>query len=107
MYVFNIKNIRKNKGISLNKLHEMTGVSRAYLYDLENNRRFNPTMFILKKIAEVLEVNIKDLFYSLNELDNLKEEMYNRINKYGINSKEALEVSQIIDLLINVKFKRD
>ena len=107
MLIFNIKNIRKNKGISLNRLHEMTGISRAYLYDLENNRRFNPTLFILQKIAEVLEVNIKDLFYSSNDIDNLKEEMYRRIDEYGIDSKEALEVSQVIDLLINIKMKRD
>ena len=107
MIVFNIRNVRKNRKISLRKLSDMTGISRAYLYDLENNRRFNPTLFILQKIAEVLEVNIKDLFYSLNDIDNLKEEMYRRIDEYGIDSKEALEVSQVIDLLINIKMKRD
>lgn len=107
MIVFNIRNIRKSKKISLRKLSDMTGISRAYLYDLESNRRFNPTLFILQKIAEVLEVDIKDLFYSLNELDNLKEEMYRRIDKYGINSKEVLEVSQVIDLLINIKMNED
>lgn len=107
MIVFNIRNIRKSKKISLRKLSDMTGISRAYLYDLESNRRFNPTLFILQKIAEVLEVDIKDLFYSLNELDILKEEMYRRIDKYGINSKEVLEVSQVIDLLINIKMNKD
>ena len=107
MYVFNIKNIRKNKGISLRKLHEMTGISRAYLFDLENNKKFNPTMFILEKIAEELEVNIKDLFYSVHDIESLKEEMSNRIDLYGLDSKEVMEVSQIIDLLINVKMKRD
>lgn len=107
MIVFNIRNIRKSKKISLRKLSDMTGISRAYLYDLESNRRFNPTLFILQKIAEVLEVDIKDLFYSLNELDNLKEEMYRRIDKYGIDSKEVLEVSQVIDLLINIKMNKD
>lgn len=107
MIVFNIKNIRKSKKISLKKLSNMTGISRGYLFDLENNRRFNPTMFILQKIAEVLEVNIKDLFYSLNDIDNLKEEMYRRIDVFGIGSDEVMEVSQIIDLLINIKFKRD
>lgn len=106
MIVFNIKNIRKSKKISLRKLSDMTGISRAYLYDLENNRRFNPTIFILEKIAEELDVNIKDLFYSLDEIDNLKEEMYRRIDEFGIDSKEVMEVSQVIDLLINVKFKR-
>ena len=107
MYVFNIRNLRRSKGISLNKLHQMTGVSRAYLYDLENNRRFNPTLFILQKIAEVLEVNIKDLFYSPTEIKSLKQEMYRRIDEYGISSKEVMEVSQIIDLLINVRMKKD
>lgn len=107
MIVFNIRNIRKSKKISLRKLSDMSGISRAYLYDLESNRRFNPTLFILQKIAEVLEVDIKDLFYSLNELDILKEEMYRRIDKYGINSKEVLEVSQVIDLLINIKMNKD
>ena len=107
MIVFNIRNIRKSKKISLRKLSDMTGISRAYLYDLESNRRFNPTLFILQKIAEVLEVDIKDLFYSLNELDILKEEMYRRIDKYGRNSKEVLEVSQVIDLLINIKMNKD
>lgn len=107
MIVFNIRNIRKSKKISLRKLSDMTGISRAYLYDLESNRRFNPTLFILQKIAEVLEVDIKDLFYSLNELDILKEEMYRRIDKYGRNSKEVLEVSQVVDLLINIKMNED
>ena len=102
MIVFNIKNVRKNKGISLRKLHEMTGISRAYLFDLENNRRTNPSLAILENIANVLEVNIKELFYSELDLNLLKEEMYVRIDKYGINSNEALEISQIIDLLINI-----
>ena len=60
-----------------------------------------------EKIAEVLQVNIKDLFYSPYEIDTLKEEMYRRIEEYGIGSKEVMEVSQIIDLLINIKLKKE
>ena len=93
--------------MSLYELSKRTGISRTYLRNLENNKSLNPTLFILQKIAEELEVNIKDLFYSLNELNNLKEEMHNRIDKYGLDSKEVLEISQIIDLLINIKFKSD
>ena len=33
--------------------------------------------------------------------------MYRRIDEYGLDSKEVLEVSQVIDLLINIKMKRD
>lgn len=106
MYIFNIKKIRKTKGISLNKLHNLSGVSKSYLSNLENNKTFNPTMFILEKISEALQVDIKDLFYSEAEIEKLKKEMYRRIDEYGLNSKKAIEISQIIDLLINLKIKK-
>lgn len=107
MIIFRIKEIRISKNISLKRLSEQTDISRAYLYDLENNRRVNPTLRILTDIAEVLKVNVKELFYTSLDIDNLKEEMYKRIDKFGINSKEVLEISQIIDLLINIKMRRD
>lgn len=107
MFVFVIKNLRKNKNISQYKLSQMTDISRTYLRDLENNKRCNPSMHILHLIAEALEVNVKDLFYTELDIDNLKEEMYRRIDKYGLRSKEALEISQIIDLLINIKMNKD
>lgn len=103
MIVFNIKNIRKKKGITLYKLEKITGISRAYLYKLENNIKLNPTLAVLYSIANGLNVNIKDLFFSKFDIEDLKQEMYNRIDKFGLNSKEVLEVSQIIDLLINIK----
>ncbi len=31
--------------------------------------------------------------------------MYDRIDKFGLNSNEVLEISQIIDLLINIDMK--
>jgi transcriptional regulator with XRE-family HTH domain len=105
MYVFCIKKLRKSKGISLTKLHNLSGVSKSYLSDLENNRTFNPTMFILKKIAQALKVDIKDLFYSFKDIETLKQEMYIKIDKYGINSKAVLEISQIIDLLVNLRLQ--
>lgn len=105
MIVFNIQNLRKNKNISLYKLEKLTHLSRAYLSRLENNIKLNPSMNTLMRIANALDVNIKDLFYTTLDINNLKEEMYKRIDKYGINSKEVMEVSQTIDLLINIDMK--
>lgn len=107
MYIFAIKPLRKSRNISLYELSNLTGISRTYLRNLENNKSFNPTLFILDKIAKALNVTIKDLFYYDNDIDDLKKEMYFRIEKYGINSREVMEVSQVIDLLINIKMKRD
>lgn len=103
MYIFAIRPLRKSRNISLYELSNLTGVSRTYLRNLENNKSFNPTLFILDKIAEALNVTIKDLFYYDNDIEDLREEMNIRIEKFGIHSKEVLEISQIIDLLVNVK----
>lgn len=107
MIVFNIENIRKSKGISLNKLHKLTGISRSYLFDLENNRRTNPSLIMLEKIAKILDVKVKDLFFETVEIEALKKEMYNRIDTFGLDSPQVLEVSQIIDLLVNIKMNEE
>ena len=105
MIVFNIQNLRKNKNISLYKLEKLTHLSRAYLSRLEKNIKLNPSMNTLMRIANALDVNIKNLFYTTLDINDLKNEMYKRIDKYGINSKEVMEISQIIDLLINIDMK--
>lgn len=105
MFVFVIKNIRLQKKISISKLSQITNISRTYIRDLENNKKLNPTLAVLYSIALALNVNIKDLFYTKFDIDILKQEMYKRIDKYGIKSQETLEVSQLIDLLINIDNK--
>lgn len=107
MHVFVIKSIRKKKKLSLYQLSNMTGISRTYLRNLENNKNFNPTFAVLEKIANALEVHVKDLFFFTEDIEDLKKEMYHRIDIYGICSEEALEISHIIDLLVNLKMKKD
>lgn len=106
MIVFRIKEIREEKGITAYSLSKKANISRSFLSELENNKRTNVSLQILLKIANVLDVNIKDLFYTTFDIENLKEEMYGRIDEFGLNSKEVLETSQLIDLLINIKMRK-
>lgn len=106
MFVFRIKEIRKKKNITVYKLSQITGIARTYLLELENNKKFNPTLSVMYKIASALEVKIDDLFYTEFNLNELKEELNNRVEKYGLRAKETMEISQIIDLLINVKMQK-
>lgn len=105
MFVFIIKNVRESKNITLYRLMKLTGLSYSYLSELENNKVFNPSLNTMYSIANALNVKVDDLFYSELDLEKLREEMHNRIEIFGLDSKEVLEVSQIIDLLINVKMK--
>lgn len=102
MIIYAIRNLRKSKNITLDELSNRTSISNSYLSKLENNKVTNCTINTLEKIAEALEVNIKDLFYSKLDIKYLKEKLNETIDEYGINSKEALEISQLVDLLINV-----
>jgi methanogenic corrinoid protein MtbC1/DNA-binding XRE family transcriptional regulator len=51
---------RRTRGWSQQQLAEASGVDRAYLSGLENARQ-NPTLGVLIKVAEALEVNIETL----------------------------------------------
>ena len=102
MLIFVIKNLRKQANVSLKELSSKTGLSSSFLSELENNKLDNCSAKTLEKIANALEVNIKDLFYSKFDIDDLKQKLNETIDKYGLDSKEALEISQLIDLLINI-----
>lgn len=85
---------------------DKTGLSHSYLTKLENNHLDSCNMKTLKKISDTLEVNIKDLFYSKFDIEGLKERLNESINKHGLDSKEALEMSQLIDSLMNIIFRQ-
>lgn len=106
MFVFVIKNIRLKQNITIYKLSKITGISRAYLIQLENNKKINPSLRTMYLIAQALNVKVDDLFYSKLDIQKLKEEMYQRIDKFGLNSKEVLEISQLIDLLTNIDLRK-
>lgn len=69
----NIRNIRKNKKISINKLSKITGISLGYLSDLENNKAKNPSIEKLESIAKALNVSVNDFFdkKTLDTVDRL------------------------------------
>lgn len=57
----NIKSFTKNEGITLYRLAKKAGISNSYLSDLINGKQNNPSIDILKKISEALNVSIDEL----------------------------------------------
>lgn len=57
----NIRDIRKEQRISINKLSKLTGISLGYLSDLENDKAQNPSLDKLKLIANALNVPVDEL----------------------------------------------
>lgn len=57
----NIKKIREERKLSINELSRQSGVNASYISALEREEKKNPTMEILSKIAQILEVPLSDL----------------------------------------------
>jgi len=95
--IYVIRDIRKEKNISLMELSEKAEISVTYLRELEANIKTNPSISTLYKIAEALEVNIKDLFYTSYDIDYLKDELDECIDAFGLQSAQVAKVSKIID----------
>lgn len=56
-----IKEVRQSKGISVRELAAMTGMSKTYISDVENNHS-SPTLQTLCHIAAVLDVEPEKLY---------------------------------------------
>ncbi|EDS76413.1 HTH-type transcriptional regulator SinR [Clostridium botulinum C str. Eklund] len=55
---------RIEKGIKQKDLAKEIGISRYYLSALENGRANNPSIPVMKKISEILEVTVQELFFN-------------------------------------------
>lgn len=59
----NLRQIRARKRISQDNLAEMCEISQQYICKIENEK-VNPSIHILFKIAEALEITVNDLIYN-------------------------------------------
>ena len=95
-----IKNLRKHKGYTLEKLAELTGSSKSYIWELENKSPpRGPSAEKISKIAEQLGVTMEYLLSSdaaLTEEDASDALFYRKFQK--MNSKTKEKIKSLIDL---------
>lgn len=56
-----IKEIRKNKRITLKSLSKMSGYSTTHINDIENNIKI-PSLYVMVALAKSLKVDIKETY---------------------------------------------
>jgi transcriptional regulator with XRE-family HTH domain len=95
-----IRNLRKERGVSLDKLAEMTASSKSYLWELENKDNAKPSADKVAKIAEALKVSTEYLMDDrLTELDASEEDkaFYRKYRGLSPGTKRKLE--KFLDML--------
>ncbi len=65
----------KNRGITVNKLSTISGVTQSTVNDIVNHRAQNIGIITIKKLCDGLEITISD-FFDTEEFRSLEQEMY-------------------------------
>jgi len=89
-----IKKLRTEKGMTVNKLANISGVSQSYLRDIELGNK-QPTVEYLSYICEGLGVSLAFFFEDSNE----RNELDTLISALSTNQKKAL--AQLLRTLIS------
>lgn len=66
--------IRRSKNLTLDRVHELTNISRATLSQWENNKAL-PGMGNLEKWAKGLGIDVWDIFFTPSDFDHSPDEI--------------------------------
>ncbi|WP_282937764.1 helix-turn-helix domain-containing protein [Paenibacillus sp. RC67] len=56
-----VRKLRLERGLSLSELSQASGVAKSYLSTLERNIQSNPSIQLLDKIADALDISLEQL----------------------------------------------
>ena len=81
--------LRQEKGITVNKLANMAGVSQSYLRDVELGKK-QPTVLYLSYICDALGVRMRDFFSDEPEQPNSDFELMDALRRLTPGQKKTL-----------------
>jgi XRE family transcriptional regulator, master regulator for biofilm formation len=97
-----IKNLREQKGLTINELSARSKVSKSYLSSIERGIQKNPSIRILKKIALTLDTSLEDIL-SMPKQFILSDEWIEPL-EHAI--KQGLTKEEFNDFLSFVQYKK-
>ena len=92
-----IRELRKNKGLTLEALAEKIGSTKSYVWELENKPNIRPSATKVYKIAVVLETTVEDLMGESVSADEVEDQVFFR--EYH---ELKLETKQQLKSILNV-----
>jgi len=69
-----IKNERKKRGLTQEKLAGLSGVSNTFISFIESGNK-NPSLKTIKKLADVFQISLSDLFSEMTVTKNPKPDV--------------------------------
>ena len=107
----NIQKLRKRKGMTLSECAEQANISKSYLSNIERNLNQNPSILIIEKIANVLDVDLRILIgsqpSSQQHLENEWLEFIKELKESGVGKEQLKEYKTVIQFARWQKEKHD
>jgi XRE family transcriptional regulator, master regulator for biofilm formation len=109
MVQYRIKQLRLQRGYSINELSEKAGISKSYLSYIERGIQKNPSLHILSRLANSLGTTLEELLDDDNKyqpqldgkcMDEEWKQIFSEAVEHGITKEDF---SLYIDF---IKFKR-
>jgi len=103
--------MRKRQDLTLRDVEEKTGISNAYLSQLENNKILHPSPSVLHKLAECYGLSYEQLmtlagYPSLSEKEKLIPARRIKSSLEDLTPEERERVSEFIQFLKSRRLKR-
>lgn len=99
----NIYHLRKRQGLTLSELADRSGVSKSYLSNIERDLNQNPSLKVMKKIAFVLNVELKTLLINgeNNDIHLDKEwiDFVSELKASGIEKEQIKDYKTLIEFI--------
>ncbi len=96
VFYTDLKDLRKVKGFTIREVAERSGVSSAYISQLENGNRGVPSPDILLKLSDGLSSSYSELMRMAGYLDELNPALSEQVAKSPINLRRFLRDNELI-----------
>ena len=100
-----ISEIRKDRGFTLSELAERSNISKSYLSNIERDLNQNPSVEVVIKLANVLQVEIDTILSPILKQDNsqiLEKEWIDfikELKKSGIQKEQLHHYKTLIEFI--------
>lgn len=100
----NIAEHRKAQRMTLSELAKRSNVSKSYLSNIERNVNQNPSIAVLERIANVLNVDVNFLIGDKEEVENQKRcsewtEFVSELKKAGVRKDQIHNYKELIEFI--------
>ncbi len=82
-----LKELRLNKGESLQKVADAVGVSKPHVWELERGTSKNPSVNLIKKLADHFGQTV-DYFISNDDVSDAKKSFARKVNSMNLSDKD-------------------